>query len=441
MKIKKPKLVSQEGGHEGASWWGRQSTGKTVWDAAVDRCIQVMQTYDDFYVSFSGGKDSTAVLMAALEAAKVINYPKPVRVVHFDEEVVHPETEAYTRRVQEQHDTDFHWYCLPVRQRNACSSSDPIWWPWAPEVEHLWVRDMPEWSVTAHDCPWFPYKEPEQRPSVLSCGPYVFADWDAEAPGKKRCAIILGIRAAESMMRRKAIAAKRESDDHWITHKTGHLSWVSLCYPVFDWTDADVWAAPKKFGWDYNRFYNELNMLGLPLSNQRVGTPFGEEPIGNLWTWHQTAPDLWDKMVDRVPGVASAYRLSTTAIYGRGLSGGTGAAAVLPELKKGQTYRELLRETLMEHQDLKMRTTVAKKCQNILNRHHNKTTDPILPQAPHWYTGISWRIIFKIAIVGDVKDRQDTGIGVQLDKQEKARVKYLAELEDLIKTGRIDACR
>jgi predicted phosphoadenosine phosphosulfate sulfurtransferase len=51
-------------------------------------------------VSFSGGKDSTAVLNTALVVAKELGR-LPLDVVFFDEEAIHPPTIEYVERVRQ----------------------------------------------------------------------------------------------------------------------------------------------------------------------------------------------------------------------------------------------------------------------------------------------------------------------------------------------------
>jgi predicted phosphoadenosine phosphosulfate sulfurtransferase len=422
------------------SWWGQEGLGKNVWEAAVDRCIQVLETFEDYYVSFSGGKDSTAVLEAVLAAHDVLGLKEPVKVVYFDEEVVHPETDEYVIRCIGSKPIDLHWYCLPVLQRNSCSMESPAWYPWGEEVRDLWVRDLPERAThTVENTPWFPNHPIESRPTLAAAGPYFFYDWLKETPGKKRSAIFLGIRVAESMMRRMIIARHRDHPEHWMSHlgnANRKLAWCSKVYPIFDFTENDIWAAPREFGWDYNRVYDQFEALGLPPSAQRIGTPFGEEPSRGLWTWHQLAPELWDKMLYRVPGVVSAYRYSNSVIYGKGETGGVGASAALPELSPGQTYREMLREVINNYPDPAMRVTVAKTCKAMLKRHQKNTSDPILPRSGHPVTGISWLQIFKIATIGDVKSRRSM---MRPNKEQKPKMQaaYDEELNLIKLEGRL----
>ena len=428
---------------ESRNWWGREELDKNVWEAAVERCIYVMETFEEFFVSFSGGKDSTAVLQAALQAHEVLNIREPLKVFYLDDEIVAPETDEYVIRCMDNMPIDLHWYCLPVKQRNSCSMSSPVWYPWGDEVRDRWVRDMPPQTThTVENTPWFPNDAIESRPTLAALNPYLFAGWDETIPGRKRCAVMLGIRAAESMMRRMIIASHRGDPDHWMTHmgkSDPSLAWCSKAYPIFDWSETDVWTAPRLLDWDYNHIYDQFEMLGLPPSAQRIGTPFGEEPSRSLWVWHRVAPHLWDRMVDRVPGVQAAYRLSNTALYGKGESGSTGKADILPPLGEGQTYRDLLREVILQYEDLAIRSEIAKRCQSLLKMHSKKTNEPLVVYAPHPASGLSWLQVIRLATLGDLKSRRSI-MRPNNEQQVAARREYVEERDRLILEDRLHVC-
>ena len=174
------------------SWWGRTYQEDNVYDAALARMHDVYDNFDHVCVSFSGGKDSTAVLNVALEVAHQRG-ELPLHVVFFDEEAISYQTERYVRRVAERDDVVLDWYCLPVLHRNACSEEDGMWWPWASEAKDLWVRPLPPEAITELD--GFPLDPPEARPSLptaaekLLCPHEIYGD----------TAMVMGIRASESL--------------------------------------------------------------------------------------------------------------------------------------------------------------------------------------------------------------------------------------------------
>lgn len=413
-------------------WWGSEGIGKNVYEAAVERCMYVMETFEDFYVGFSGGKDSTTMLECALEAARVLNRTEPIKVFYLDDEIVAPSTEAYIYRCIERMNIDLHWYSIPVKQRNACSVDNPVWYPWAPEDKHLWVKDdFTEGTThTVHNTDWYPGETPDGRRTLAALGPLFFKGWQGDAIGTKHSAMMLGIRVGESVMRRQAIAAKKDKWDHWVSPVPEH-KWCKKVYPIFDFTATDIWIAAKQFGWDYNSVYDEFEMMGIANEAQRIGTPFGEEPLRSMWQWQIIAPDIWDRMLYRVPGALTASMYSRTSLYGKGTKGSTKRADIMPELKPGQRYRDLIAEAVADYTDLGMRSTMAKKVQSLLARHQKITTEPIAVWTPHPASGVSWLEIIRLVVVADMKGRNAISLMPNKEKSEKLRPEYDEEIERL----------
>ena len=371
---------------EAMIWWGRQELGVNVWEAALERTRHAYLLFDHVVVSFSGGKDSTATLNVALEVARELDR-LPLRVVFFDEECISHLTEEYVRRVAQLDEIDLEWYCLPVEHRNACSAEEPFWWPWAPEARDLWVRDLPPEAIT--DLDGFPMEPPSARYSVPSAFEKLISP---HAVYGNTCAL-MGIRADESMTRRRAVSNKR-LDNYVIPTVTPNYSKV---YPVYDWSAADVWTAPKQMGWDYNRSYDLLAMHGFSPSQQRIAPPFGEQPMGDLHQWSACFPELWARMVNRVPGAACGARYARTELYSYGEA---------PAKPPGMNWQDFVHRIVADQQDPAVRRAIAHKIRTMAKRHYGKTADPIAGQARHPYTGMSWEYLATIAARGDLKDRR-----------------------------------
>ena len=74
-------------------------------------------------------------------------------------------------------------------------------------------------------------------------------------------------------------------------------------YPIYDWKTQDIWIANGKFGWTYNHLYDLYYQAGVPLSRQRVASPFISQAISTLFIYKVVDPDMWGRMVGRVNGV------------------------------------------------------------------------------------------------------------------------------------------
>ena len=352
---------------------GRKAqTTRHVRDAAIERIDYLFANFDQISVSFSGGKDSTACLNLALAAARRRNR-LPVRAIFFDEEVIGPPTVEYVERVRNWPGVELEWYCLPIRHRNACSNTSPWWLCWDPAIPERWVRELPACAITSH---------PKFKPGMT------LPEFGSTMLGRNECCI-QGVRTQESMRRFRMIAAK--VNDHFIARKGGH----AFAYPIYDWSSTDVWRLVREEKLDYNRTYDLYNRTQLynELLAQRVCAPFGEEPLRGLWKYAECWPDMWHKMLNRVPGVATAWRYANTELYG---------TSVKPEWMSWRDYAEL---QLSNYSEPEIQAEVRARVAGAITEHRKKTDDPIPEDEPHLLTGISWKFLAKIAVKGDFKGR------------------------------------
>ncbi len=356
---------------------------ENVYDLAVQRVNHIFDKFDHVAVSFSGGKDSTVCLNIALQIAKERNR-LPLEVIFYDEEAMPPETFDYVRRVSNIPEIDFKWLCLPIKHRNACSATQPYWYPWAEEDRALWCYPLPDKAI--REWPGF-----VERVSIPENSHLLFDHKKVGTVG-----FILGIRADESMRRYMSVS-KREVDNY-----ISPTQWDRNCFqckPIYDWRDHDVWAAPKKFGWDWNRTYDLYDKIGMPLHMQRVAPPYGEEPFQRLWSYAVCWPELWEKMLYRVPGAATAGRFSRSPLYfrGGGLKGWNPKEA--PE---AQIKREL------EKWPEKDRITIATRIDRTIKTFKARNPYKEIPTESKLGTqnDVSWKYLYMLAEMGDLKGRR-----------------------------------
>lgn len=357
-----------------ASQRKRNYLDQSVYQKAIERIEYCYKSYDQVVVSFSGGKDSTAVLNVAYEVAERLG-KLPLKVMFFDEEAIHPPTIEYVQRVSERPGINLEWYCLPFTHRNACSSISPYWICWNEPERDIWVRPMPDQAITHHRLWVDGMTVPE------------FSDIISEAD--RNTCVLTGIRAQESLRRQRAVSFKR--NDNYINPKRNGSA---LAHPIYDWSSTDVWKLVEIKSLDYNRTYDFLNQTRLSniLLQQRVGVPFGEQPLQGLWKYAECWPDMWARMIERVPGVATAYRYAKTELYnGRGK----------PD---DMSYRDYIVITLSRY-PLDIRREVAKSVNACIKNHFGKTDDDIHETEPHPYSGASWKYISMVAAKGDLKQR------------------------------------
>ena len=350
-----------------------------VYEASKKRIEYCYKNYDKVCVSFSGGKDSTAVLNVALEVAREMD-KLPLDVMFFDEEAVHPPTVEYVQRVSEIEDINFIWLCMEWKHRNACSNEEPYWYCWDKDKEDLWVRPLPKTAITDH-------KRWKKGLTFQDFSPYYY---DKEVGS---VIYLTGVRTEESMRRMSVITSKK--NDSYI--QSSAVWNAVMSHPIYDWSSKDVWLAVHKLGWDYNKTYdvfNKTKLFGKYLT-QRVCPPYGEEPLRGLWLYSQCFPEMWSKMLNRVPGVSTAWRYGNTELYS--------SPKDKPEHLTYQEYTKVI----LDSYSPKYKNEVKQTLNNyIKNYHFNKTRDEIEDSEPHPITGMSWEFLCRCTMRGDFKGRQ-----------------------------------
>ncbi len=351
-----------------------------VYTAAIERIHLLHDRFDTVMVSFSGGKDSTVCLNLALQVATERN-KLLLDVCFVDEEAITPETVEYVERVRSRLNVQLKWVCLPVKYRNACSRTQPYWYPWLEDERDKWVRPLPEWAITINDVPAFKMGMTQADITPLLYGPELGS-----------VAEIRGIRSQESIRRLQSVT-KRETDN-WITQNPikGYFYPTS---PIYDWTTEDVWVAPQKFGWDWNQTYDILALAGVPPSLQRCTPPYGEEPLQKLWTYSVCWPELCHKMLGRVDGAATAGRYALTDLYG----------TKPKEPPPGQTWKDWC-YSLLDLYPPDIKRQVAANVVEIIKLHQSKTKRPIPEIDSDPASGVSWKWLCQIINRGDLKGRK-----------------------------------
>lgn len=398
-----------------------------VWTLAVERCRRTFEVFDRVIVSFSGGKDSTVALRAAIQASKDLGRIEPIDVIFYDEEAIPLQTEDYVRRVADDPDVNLTWYCLPVKHRNACSRSSPYWWPWAPEDEHLWVRPLPPEAVTT--MPGFPTDPPKARLSIPDNAANLAPLEDGNV------GMILGIRTQESLLRYRAIVQNTSAriENYMIPMPTtsshrGGLSHGNLwkVYPIYDMQTEDVWTAIHRYGFDYNRAYDAMEMAGVSHRAQRISPAYGEEPLEGLWLYHVCFPEVWDRMTERVPGAAAAARYANTELWSYG------GKLVDDSIRPQDQITAILNKYPAD-----VAAEVATILDEIITGHFNRTHEPIAMNAPHPDTGVYWAWLIDSARRGNVKNRRAPDRSTNRDPAAIGRLRreYDEDIADMTAKG------
>lgn len=276
----------------------KRKLGISVYDATRDRINKTFDEFDRVYLSFSAGKDSTVMLHMTADIARERNRRFGVLLV--DLEGQYKLTIDHALKCLEMYKdvVDVYWICLPISLRNAVSVYEPKWNPWDKKEKENWIRQPPEIAIT--DESFFEFFEFDMEFEEFVP---LFGEWYAQG---EKCACMVGIRSDESLNRFRTISSTTKTpylDWQWSTLVTDN---VYNIYPIYDWRTQDIWTYHAKFkDKPYNRLYDLMNMSGVPLGNQRICQPYGDDQRRGLWLFHLIEPETWAKVVARVNGANS----------------------------------------------------------------------------------------------------------------------------------------
>lgn len=273
-----------------------------VLTAAKERIKFTFDNFEQIYVSFSAGKDSTVMLHLVMEEA--IKRRRRVGVLLIDLEAQYKLTINHALACFSLYKDwiDLFHVCLPMHLRNAVSVFEPHWICWDPERKADWVRELPDNSISSES--YFPFfaKGMEFEEFVVE-----FGKWYSQG---KLTACFVGIRSDESLNRFRTIASKtktRFKDKNYTSLVDGS---VFNIYPIYDWRTEDLWTwQSKNLLAPYNRLYDYMYKAGLTISQMRICQPYGDDQRKGLWLYHIIEPETWAKLINRVNGA------NTGALY------------------------------------------------------------------------------------------------------------------------------
>lgn len=276
----------------------KKPIGVDVLTAAKARIETVFKYFPRVYLSFSGGKDSAAMLH--LTAAEARRAGRRFGLLIIDLEAQYAHTIAHVKEMIDLYADciDVHWVALPIALRNAVSVYEPKWMCWDPAAREAWVRQPDPLSITDETHFHFFHRGMEFEEFAPA-----FGEWYSQG---RPTACLVGIRTDESLNRYRAIVSEKKErfgTHAWTTRLWGTM--VYNAYPIYDWRTADIWRYFGKTGLPYNRLYDVMHQAGLTIHQQRICQPYGDDQRKGLWLYHVIEPQTWARIVARVSGVNS----------------------------------------------------------------------------------------------------------------------------------------
>lgn len=299
-------------------------TNINVYDAALLRYKIIFEEFDNYYVSVSGGKDSSIMLQLMAQEARKLG--KKFSVLYIDLEAQYSATiEHINALIDATKDVVEHWYwcAVPLSLRNAVSAIQPKWMCWDIKEKKRWVREYPTKRkdvvlITEKNIPssweWF-QKGMEFEEFILG-----FAMWFNQKNGGKTAAGI-GIRSDESINRLRTIISEskeRYGEYPWTT-RIHYKSYRFNCwsfYPLYDWRTEDIWTAVSTYDLLYNSIYELMYKNGVSIYEQRLCQPYGDDQRKGLDQFKCLEPETWEKVLNRVEGVNFGNIYCRTSLLG-----------------------------------------------------------------------------------------------------------------------------
>lgn len=270
-----------------------------VVQAAEIRIKNVFANGLPVYLSFSGGKDSLCIgqlIVNLIQQGKID--PKQLTVQYIDEEAIFPcieKTVIDWRKKFILLGAKFEWFCLEVKHFNCFNelSNDETFICWDRYKQDVWVRKQPSFAIKSH-----PLLSP-RKDAYQDFLPRVCTDGIT----------ITGIRTAESVQRLQNIASMTKAGKN-ITHK-------KQIFPIYDWTNNDVWLYLKEQGVDIPEIYLFLWQSGTSKGQLRVSQFFSVDTARSLVKMNEYYPDLMEKVTHREPNAYLAALYWDSEMFGR----------------------------------------------------------------------------------------------------------------------------
>ncbi len=271
---------------------------QNVFDAALERIRFLFNEFENVYINFSGGKDSTVLMEIALMIARETKR-LPLKIMFIDQEFEWSSVISYIRRVANRDEIQAYWLQVPFHLFNATSPFHQWWYCWDPNEEKNWLREKEPDSIK-EDIFGKSKKDDKLRFFAL------FDEFLKYLHPNDVAIHVAGVRAEESPGRLRGLTTY--ATYKWITWgKKDNKNYTF--YPLYDWRTSDIWKTIFDHNLDYCKLYDYQYQYGIPVKDMRVSSLCHETAVRNIFYLHEVEKDLLDKASKRMPSVESVVQM------------------------------------------------------------------------------------------------------------------------------------
>lgn len=263
---------------------------RNVYEAALDRIDKIYNSHDEVWVSFSGGKDSLAMLKLVEEYFEKEGYTDKINVIFRDEEVINTPVREFVLSMVDNPKYNFKYYATQLESEIYILGEKRKYIQWDENRE--WIVPKPECAITLKGV----YDQ------------YKFDKVLFEKKNRRVCTLV-GIRADESLIRFSGITNSKVS---YLT-KNPALKNATLGKPIYDWKQNDIF----KYFYDNNIEYCQVyDMQIFNKDSLRVATVLHAEAAKHLNKVKTLDPVLYNNVIRIFPEVEVQARYYKDAVKG-----------------------------------------------------------------------------------------------------------------------------
>ena len=344
--------------------------GTDVVSMAYQRIKNTFDSAERIILSISGGKDSIILNDLIFKMVQRGMVDKSKLAVDFvDEEAIYPCVEKIVKNMRVQWmsiGVPFNWWCVQVKHYNCFNSlsQDESFICWDETKKDVWVREKPPFAQEHHE--------------LLVERQDTYQHWMDKRFRRENAVTFIGLRASESIQRRNILVTALT------TNKSPKI------YPIYDWTDKDIWKYIMDNGLEFPDAYVYMYQIGIPKNRLRISQFFSVDTAKSLVNMCEYYPKLFDKICKREPNAYMAMLYYDTEFFRHSKAKGK---------KKSEE----------EEKDYKQMTLDA-----MVNPNYNNTEDK-RRNVKSWRNVIfklgpalsnkDWKYIYEAVIGGDPKGR------------------------------------